>query len=71
MVLQNHITKLNREDVHEGPAEGVYVYGLFLEGNDTLIQYYVRRSMLHQQKGEGWGYLQMHARQLIIILQKH
>ncbi|CAG9558495.1 unnamed protein product [Danaus chrysippus] len=32
VVLQNHITKLNREDVHEGPAEGVYVYGLFLEG---------------------------------------
>ncbi|XP_060809519.1 dynein axonemal heavy chain 5 [Amyelois transitella] len=32
VVLQNHITKFNREDVHEGPAEGVYVYGLFLEG---------------------------------------
>ncbi|XP_045541937.1 dynein axonemal heavy chain 5 [Papilio machaon] len=32
VVLQNHITKLNREDVHEGPSEGVYVYGLFLEG---------------------------------------
>lgn len=36
VVLQNHITKLNREDVHEGPAEGVYVYGLFLEGKLTL-----------------------------------
>ncbi|KAI8431134.1 hypothetical protein MSG28_001183, partial [Choristoneura fumiferana] len=32
VVLQNLITKLNREDVHEGPAEGVYVHGLFLEG---------------------------------------
>ncbi|XP_068620684.1 dynein axonemal heavy chain 5 [Battus philenor] len=32
VVLQNHITKLNREDVLEGPSEGVYVYGLFLEG---------------------------------------
>ncbi|CAH4038578.1 unnamed protein product [Pieris brassicae] len=32
VVLQNLITKLNREDVHEGPTEGVYVYGLFLEG---------------------------------------
>lgn len=39
VVLQNHITKLNREDVHEGPAEGVYVYGLFLEGkyNDFIL----------------------------------
>ncbi|XP_039763737.1 dynein heavy chain 5, axonemal [Pararge aegeria] len=32
VVLQNHITKLNREEVHEGPTEGVYVHGLFLEG---------------------------------------
>ncbi|KAG6453385.1 hypothetical protein O3G_MSEX008144 [Manduca sexta] len=32
VVLQNHITKMNREDIHEGPSEGVYVYGLFLEG---------------------------------------
>ncbi|XP_041986842.1 dynein axonemal heavy chain 5 [Aricia agestis] len=32
VVLQNHITKFNREDLHDGPAEGVYVYGLFLEG---------------------------------------
>lgn len=32
VVLQNLITKQNREDIHEGPTEGVYVYGLFLEG---------------------------------------
>lgn len=33
VVLQNQITKLNKEDVTESPNEGVYVYGLFLEGN--------------------------------------
>lgn len=32
VVLQNQITRYNREDIAEGPTEGVYVYGLFLEG---------------------------------------
>ncbi|XP_017781875.1 PREDICTED: dynein heavy chain 5, axonemal [Nicrophorus vespilloides] len=32
VVLQNHITKYNKEDLKDGPAEGVYVHGLFLEG---------------------------------------
>lgn len=32
VVLQNQITRMNREDVNESPAEGVYVSGLFLEG---------------------------------------
>lgn len=32
VVLQNMVTKYNREDIKEGPQEGVYVYGLFLEG---------------------------------------
>lgn len=32
VVLQNQITRYNKEDVNESPAEGVYVHGLFLEG---------------------------------------
>ncbi|XP_075145766.1 dynein axonemal heavy chain 1 [Haematobia irritans] len=32
VVLQNQITRYNREDITEYPQEGVYVYGLFLEG---------------------------------------
>lgn len=32
VVLQNQITRYNKEDVSEAPAEGVYVNGLFLEG---------------------------------------
>lgn len=33
VVLQNQITRHNKEDISESPAEGVYVHGLFLEGN--------------------------------------
>ncbi|CAL4125091.1 unnamed protein product, partial [Meganyctiphanes norvegica] len=32
VILQNLVTKFNREDIVEPPPEGVYVYGLFLEG---------------------------------------
>ena len=32
VVLQNLVTKFSKEDIHEPPPEGVYVYGLFLEG---------------------------------------
>ncbi|PAA86956.1 hypothetical protein BOX15_Mlig012039g1 [Macrostomum lignano] len=30
--LMNDVTKLAKEEVHNPPAEGVYVYGLFLDG---------------------------------------
>ena len=32
VVLHSAVTRLNREDVTEPPAEGVYIHGLFLEG---------------------------------------
>ncbi|KAL9890241.1 LOW QUALITY PROTEIN: dynein axonemal heavy chain 1 [Glossina fuscipes fuscipes] len=32
VVLQNQITRYNKEDITEYPTEGVYVHGLFLEG---------------------------------------
>ncbi len=32
VVLCNDLTKMMREDVTQGPAEGVYIYGLFLDG---------------------------------------
>lgn len=32
VVLHNDITKLMKEDISSPPQEGVYVYGLFLEG---------------------------------------
>lgn len=43
VVLQNQITRLNKEDMNEPPAEGVYVHGLFLEGiREFNISYHIR-----------------------------
>eukprot|EP00117_Sycon_ciliatum_P004310 scpid857/ scgid8744/ Dynein heavy chain 5, axonemal; Axonemal beta dynein heavy chain 5; Ciliary dynein heavy chain 5 len=33
VVLSNEVTKMFKDDVKEPPAEGVYVYGLFLDGS--------------------------------------
>ena len=38
VVLQNQITRFNKEDINESPAEGVYVHGLFLEGKRFLFR---------------------------------
>ena len=32
VILANEALKINKEDVNHGPMEGVYIYGLFLEG---------------------------------------
>ena len=32
VVLYNEVTKINREEITGPPAEGVYIYGLFLDG---------------------------------------
>ena len=32
VTLANDVTKHNFEDINEGPKEGVYVHGLFLDG---------------------------------------
>lgn len=39
VVLQNQITRHNKEDIHDPPQEGVYVYGLFLEGKMAAIRF--------------------------------
>lgn len=32
VILQNDVTKQMKDDIHVPPPEGVYVYGLYLEG---------------------------------------
>jgi dynein heavy chain len=32
VILQNDVTKYMKDDINNPPPEGVYVYGLYLEG---------------------------------------
>ena len=32
VVIHNEVTRLNREEITSPPVEGVYIYGLFLDG---------------------------------------
>ena len=32
VICQNLVTRFSKEDIHDSPPEGVYIYGLFLEG---------------------------------------
>ena len=32
VIMQNDVTKYNKDDISQPPGEGVYVYGLYLEG---------------------------------------
>ena len=32
VICQNLVTRFSKDDIHDSPPEGVYVYGLFLEG---------------------------------------
>lgn len=45
VVLQNQITRHNKEDINESPAEGVYVSGLFLEGKPTNAFHFIVNSL--------------------------
>lgn len=54
VVLQNQITRHNKEDINESPAEGVYVSGLFLEGkapNASIVPHMACSCLFFLYKG--------------------